>query len=806
MILSKALAAVLTAAGWFVQDAIAHSVKRNPLSAVATIENAIINTPSHRVHSDSSFDVRFVLSTTKQEIRLELQPNRDLFSDDATIQIMAADGTVRRAVPVNRRDHRVFRGDSFVRREGSSDWHHAGWARINMHRDGPNPVFDGVFTIDHNHHHVQTKATYQQTSVDGDPDLDDGNAADEYMVVWRDTDIQPTAHHDDLKRDLGRSHATCASDNLLYNRNGGDNVFYRSLEEATQDTSAWQISPRALFGRQSDMSGGNGAGVNLADSIGSTQGCPSTRKVALIGVATDCTYTAALGSDEAVQQNVIQLVNAASQLYESTFNISLAIQNLTISEKGCPSSPPASAPWNRPCSDDFGIESRLSTFSKWRGQWQDTNAFWTLLSTCPSGPAVGLAWLGAVCQEGSSTRGNETSAAANVVIRTSTEWLVFAHETGHTFGAVHDCDSESCGDGSVQRQECCPLSSTPGSCDAKAQFIMNPSTGNGITKFSPCSIGNICSFLGRSPSRTKCLSDNKGVTTFTGSQCGNGIVERGEDCDCGGDAGCANNPCCDPNTCKYTAGSVCDPSNEECCTDQCTFMTNGTVCRASTGLCDPEETCTGTSAGCPADINAPDGQSCGNGLTCASGRCTSRDQQCKTFIGKDATTCSSSGCVLSCHSTELGPNQCYVLRQYFLDGTPCEGGGKCFNGNCQGVSLSQQILDWINDNKQIAIPVICVVGGLILIALISCVWSCLTRACRRRSRASRPPPLRRNSGWGAAAAYFGPGTTPPIRPGPAYAPLPTPPHGGMGMGDPYQPFPAGGGRWEPMRQRSFRYA
>ncbi|KAL2116845.1 hypothetical protein VTJ04DRAFT_9013 [Mycothermus thermophilus] len=803
MILTRAFAAVLSAAGLLVQDAIAHSVKRNPLSSLARIENAVINTPSHRVHYDSSFDVTFVLSTTKQEIRLELEPNHDIFSDDATVQIMAADGTLRRTVPVERRDHRIFRGDSFVRQEGSPGWHHAGWARIVMHRDGAKPVFHGVFTIDHNHHHVQTRTTYRQTSVDGDPELNDGDDVDEYMVVWRDTDIQPTPHSEDLKRDLGASHATCASDNLLYNRNNGENLVYRSLEEVRQDTSLWQISPRALFGRQSDMSGGNGAGVNLADSIGSTAGCPSTRKVALIGIATDCTYTAALGSEKEVQDNIVNLVNAASRLYESTFNISLAIQNLTISEKACPSTPPPSALWNRPCSDDFGIEQRLSTFSQWRGQWSDTNAFWTLLSTCPSGPAVGLAWLGAVCQEGSSTRGNETSAAANVVVRTSTEWLVFAHETGHTFGAVHDCDAGSCLDGSVQRQECCPLAN--GACDAKAQFIMNPSTGNGITKFSPCSIGNICSFLGRTPSRTKCLSDNKGVTTFTKSQCGNGIVEKGEDCDCGGEAGCAGNPCCDPNTCKYTSGSVCDPSNEECCTDQCTFMGNGTVCRASTGACDPEEFCTGTSAGCPADVNAPDGQSCGDGLTCASGRCTSRDQQCKTFIGKSATECSSSGCVLSCHSPDLGPNQCYVLRQYFLDGTPCEGGGRCVNGNCQGVNLSRQILDWINDNKQIAIPVICVVGGLILLALVSCLWNCVSRACRRR-RAPKlplPPPGPRSPGW---AGFGGPAS--PMRPGPAYAPLPTPPPGrdGIPPPEPYAPYAGAGTRWEPMRTRSFRYA
>ena len=706
----------------------------------------------------------------------------------------------------------MFKGESFVQKDGGSQWEHVGWARINVRRDGGDPIFDGVFTIDGNHHHIQTKTTYRQTAMRGDPPIDDDE--DEYMVVWRDTDIQPSGR-DELKRDLGA--ATCGSDNLIYNRNE-NNIVFRSVDTSAEDTSFWQMSPRALFGRQSDStSGGNGAGVNLANSIGSTQGCPTTRKVALVGIATDCTYTGVLGSKDAVTKNVVQLVNSASQLYESTFNISLAIQNLTISEAACPSSPPASAPWNSACSPSVNIENRLSLFSQWRGQWTDTNAFWTLLSTCGSGDAVGLAWLGAVCQQGSSTRGNETSAAANVVIRTSTEWLVFAHETGHTFGAVHDCTSSTCADGTVTKQECCPL--TANSCDAKAQFIMNPSTGNGITQFSPCSIGNICGFLDRRSAQVTCLNNNRGVSTFTGSQCGNGIVEAGEDCDCGGAESCKNNPCCNPNTCKYTTGSVCDPANEECCTAQCGFMGNGTVCRASTGSCDPQEVCPGTSAGCPADKNAPDGQSCGDGgLTCASGRCTSRDQQCKTFMGADATTsCSSSGCALSCHSSKLGPQQCYVLNQYFLDGTPCEGGGKCSNGNCQGSSLGRQILDWINDNKQISIPIFCVVGGLLLLALISCCWNCLTRRSRQNRAAKRAAQAAANGGWGGGNPYYGArsggGRTggggggggrrgDAGRQGPsAYAPVPSPP-----MYQERDPNAGGGGGGEPMRTRSFRYA
>jgi hypothetical protein len=212
---------------------------------------------------------------------------------------------------------------------------------------------------------------------------------------------------------------------------------------------------------------------------------------------------------------------------------------------------------------------------------------------------------------------------------------------------------------------------------------MNPSTAKGITKFSACSIGNVCSALGRNSVKSGCLTNNKGVTSVTGQTCGNGIVEGDEQCDCGGSAGCGNNQCCDPTTCKFKSNAVCDDSNEDCCRN-CQFASANTVCRPSAGQCDPQETCNGTSPYCPEDKTKPDGEGCGNGLTCASGQCTSRDQQCKTVMGSytqgnDTYACDNSNCMLSCGSPEFGRGVCYGLQQNFLDGTSCTGGGTCQN-------------------------------------------------------------------------------------------------------------------------------
>lgn len=260
--------------------------------------------------------------------------------------------------------------------------------------------------------------------------------------------------------------------------------------------------------------------------------------------------------------------------------------------------------------------------------------------------------------------------------------VINSHETGHTFGAVHDCDSTKCqSDNAVSSSECCPLSTD--TCDANSKFMMNPSSSPGITQFSQCSIGNICSAMGRGSVKTSCLSENRGVTTITGGECGNGIVEEDEDCDCGGEESCAENSCCDAKTCKYKENAVCDDSNEDCCKN-CQYASSDTVCRPSTGECDPEERCTGDDSICPSDDQAPDGDDCGDdgeGLTCASGECTSRDQQCRSMVGSNSgdstVSCNRDSCTLSCESPGFGDSGCYVMQQNFLDGTPCQSGGKC---------------------------------------------------------------------------------------------------------------------------------
>lgn len=663
-------------------SAVASSSHRAPLRSIQYAENPDILTANHRVTAVSSFDLAFDVG--KQRIRLSLEPNHDIFVDGGVITHLAADGSVHRQEPIDRLQHKVFKGIAAVKQ--GNRWKKVGWARVGMWQDGLEPLFEGTFTLNDDHHHIKMAHSYSATRLDGDPEVEAGK--EKSMVVFRDSEMGMSSHedHEELRKRAGIQGEACGSDRLDFNSQD-DHPVYAGMR-ARDMTSRASMPIERLFGRQTidDQPGSGGAGVNLISTIGSTQGCPTTRKVALVGVAADCTYIQSFNRDKnQTQTNIIQQINAASELFESTFQISLGLANVVIAEPDCPTSEQQATPWNQACTaSGVDIQKRLSLFSKWRGQQNDNYSHWTLLSTCNTDTAVGLAWLGQACVKGSqpnSGNADEQVAGANVVIRTTTEWQVIAHETGHTYGAVHDCTSSSCGDANtVNSQKCCPLSSSQ--CNAGQQYIMNPSTAQGITKFSPCSIGNICSGLLRNSVESTCLTNNRGITTIGEPVCGNGIVEAGEDCDCGGASQCGSNACCDPSTCKFKNNAVCDDSNEDCCKD-CQFAGSSTVCRPSQGPCDPQETCNGTSPYCPEDKWESAGTSCGDGLKCASGQCTSRDEQCKTLMGSltkgnETYACDTRSCTLSCGSPEFGRGTCYGLQQNFLDGTPCAG-GKCVN-------------------------------------------------------------------------------------------------------------------------------
>lgn len=122
---------------------------------------------------------------------------------------------------------------------------------------------------------------------------------------------------------------------------------------------------------------------------------------------------------------------------------------------------------------------------------------------------------------------------------------------------------------------------------------------------------------------------------FESPECGNGIVERGEECDCGHHDVCQN-WCCDPHTCKLDHHASC--ASGKCCDlSTCRPHLAGTLCRDAASECDFPEHCDGVSKYCPEDAYKQNAEPCQNGgAFCYNGTCPSRSAQCKLLWGLSA--------------------------------------------------------------------------------------------------------------------------------------------------------------------------
>ncbi|KAI8983225.1 Metallo-peptidase family M12B Reprolysin-like-domain-containing protein [Trametes punicea] len=722
-------------------------------------------------HTDS---FRLTLSAFDETFYLHLRPNDHLIHPAARINYYTTtpDGqsVLTRTEPIVRESVRAYWGEVIPahaspdrlredtagvlpRPSGQSE---LGWARITVHDQGDAsigrpPIFEGAFSVNGVVHHIMTKDNYLRHKLALDPHLQlSEDNPDSNLVIWRDSDVMSVHEHSAAQA----SHAgmglpappaeTCGHDRMEFNT---DHEVLRkpTLPPYTPWYDAFGFMRFANHTKRDDVAGG-GMGMDFSASIGQTAGCPSSQRIVYMGVAADCEYTSKYGSRSNATKQIITNWNTAGALYKSTFNVSLGIVELQVQDADCPSTPDPTAPWNLACAQNVTLNDRLSIFSQWRGnKGNDSAGLWHLMSGCPTGSEVGIAWLATLCQQTASTSGSSFVSGTAVSTAGRTEWQVVAHEIGHNFGAIHDCaDGCSCSDGcKTDSISCCPFSSS--SCDANSKFIMSPVAEAGEMNFSPCSIGNVCSLMNGvsgAKTTTTCLIDPNAPTSLTSStpvislqMCGNGIVEDGEDCDPGIGA---NSTCCDVKTCKFASGAVCDPDSSPCCTAQCAFAPPTQVCRPSKDdQCDTAEMCTGNSASCPADVVAPNGKSCGpDGLACANGQCTSLDQQCQ-LVGASMglkSACPSNNdksCQVSCQDPS-DSSRCIVLQSTLIDGSPCGYGGMCFSGQCKPGSWWDTFKSWYVHNLQISIPVTIAVALLLLLI----IWF-ITR-CFLRSRRSKP--------------------------------------------------------------------
>ena len=95
---------------------------------------------------------------------------------------------------------------------------------------------------------------------------------------------------------------------------------------------------------------------------------------------------------------------------------------------------------------------------------------------------------------------------------------------------------------------------------------------------------------------------------FNGPLCGNGVVEEGEECDCGFGEECNEDSCYSASEedkskrCKLKPNAICSPSQGVCCSSSCQFKNSSKICRIEND-CLYTVSCTGESSDCPINSN-----------------------------------------------------------------------------------------------------------------------------------------------------------------------------------------------------------
>uniref|UniRef100_A0A8C7Z4N3 Disintegrin and metalloproteinase domain-containing protein 10 n=1 Tax=Oryzias sinensis TaxID=183150 RepID=A0A8C7Z4N3_9TELE len=312
---------------------------------------------------------------------------------------------------------------------------------------------------------------------------------------------------------------------------------------------------------------------------------------------------------------------------------------------------------------------------------------------------LGLAWVGApsgssggICEKSKLySDGKKKSLNTGIItvqnyashVPPKVSHITFAHEVGHNFGSPHDSGSE-----------CTPGESKSQDKKEKGNYIMYARATSGDklnnNKFSVCSVRNISQVLEKK--RGNCFVESGQPI------CGNGMVEPGEECDCGYSDQCRDQCCYDANQpdnkkCKLKPGKACSPSQGPCCTAECTHKGRNEKCREESE-CAHQGMCNGASPSCPTSEPKANFTAChGETQVCLNGGCSG--SICEKY-GLEACTCASQDgkdetelCHVCCME-KMNPNTCSstgserLARFFSKKVTTLPAGSPCndFKGYC----------------------------------------------------------------------------------------------------------------------------
>ncbi|XP_043266716.1 disintegrin and metalloproteinase domain-containing protein 10-like isoform X2 [Venturia canescens] len=478
-------------------------------------------------------------------------------------------------------------------------------------------LFDGTVATGFEEYYIEPSSRYLEGNENTSPSY--------HTIAYRASDVTTPPHprrcpSHELHR--GTLQDSFYRDREFSNKTGGP--FYERLQDNEVRKHGGFYSKEAKI-RSDTAEKNESLGINrerFVRHLHKRETVDPRKTTCMLYLQADHQFFARYGTEEACIEVMTRHVQRVNSIYKHTDfnqdgrpdNISFMIKRVKVHSGEALRDPNYRFPGN------YGVEKFLELFSE-----EDYDAFclaYMFTYRDFEMGTLGLAWTGdlknagGVCEKNGHYRGSMKSLNTGIVtllnygkhVPPAVSHVTLAHEIGHNFGSPHD-----------------PEQCTPGG--ENGNFIMFARATSGDkrnnNRFSPCSLNSINPVL-----NTKARSPKGCFTEPQASLCGNGVVEEGEECDCGWGEDCRDS-CCFPQRryppaeetpCTLTPGSICSPSQGPCCTTECKLRF-GDKCRDDNG-CRDASFCDGRAPYCPPSINKPNKTICNQELVCFMGECT----------------------------------------------------------------------------------------------------------------------------------------------------------------------------------------